>query len=202
MYMPLWRAQRGLTLQTNTGDIAEELRRRAAEPPTPAVKGPAALGVLSLSFLRYPPYLKNPQDVVSVDVLEPLYQRTSLSHARRKRLGNGSCIFLASQVGWVRRGARQAGVTRRQFNTGALGPSTVSDEYEYAPPPPSRGTAQFRRHEIPESGIGDRKSGIRKRFRFVLLFRNTKETRNGNPGFPNPDGPIKPPVQNGGTFGR
>jgi len=145
MYMPLWRAQRGLTLQTNTGDIAEELRRRAAEPSTPAVKGPAALGVLSLSFLRYPPYLKNPQDVVSVDVLEPLYQRTSLSHARRKRLGNGSCIFLASQVGWVRRGARQAGVTRRQFNTGALGPSTVSDEYEYAPPPPSRGTAHFRR---------------------------------------------------------
>ena len=44
--------------------------------------------------------------------------------------------------------------------------------------------------EIPESGIGDRESGIRKRFRFVLLFRNTKETRNGNPGFPIPDSGI------------
>ena len=51
-------------------------------------------------------------------------------------------------------------------------------------------TAHVRRHEVPESGIEDRESGIRKRFRFVWLFRNTKETRNGKPGFPIPDSGI------------
>ena len=51
-------------------------------------------------------------------------------------------------------------------------------------------TAQFRRHETPESGNRNREWGIRNPFRFVFLFRETKETSNGNSGFQIPDSGV------------
>ena len=53
-------------------------------------------------------------------------------------------------------------------------------------------TARFRRHETPESGNRNRRLGwgIRNSFRFVFLFRETKETRSGNSGFQIPDSGV------------
>ena len=77
MYMPLWRAQRGLTLQTNTGDIAEELRRRAAEPPTPAVKGPGRLGC---SFSFVPPLPPIPKKIPKTWCLSMCWSHYTKGH--------------------------------------------------------------------------------------------------------------------------